>query len=153
MLLDYYDSLMIWHYCEWVQYYFCGYCEAKSWAGSDGGIKLHQHVTLVVMRYSHLLLLLCLGNKSFNKCCLPSLSWLLERFYLPLIEKTSFRVIICVLTVIMLCVSAYGISKVLYICILLVKGLWLCLWELWHSVINITILCGVDNGVPQLPQT
>ena len=33
----------------------------------------------------------------------------------------------------------------------LVKGLWLCLWELWHSVIN-TTLCGVDNGMPQLPQ-
>ena len=36
-----------------------------------------------------------------------------------------------------------------------VKGLWLCLWELWHSVINTTLhmLCDIDNRVPQLPQT
>ena len=38
----------------------------------------------------------------------------------------------------------------------LVKGRWLCLWELCHSVINAThtyVLCDVDNGVSQLPQT
>ena len=52
------------------------------------------------------------GGKFYTKCCRPSVSWLVERFYIPLIEKTSFKVIICVLSLVLLCVGVYGISKV-----------------------------------------
>ncbi|XP_067928680.1 protein patched homolog 1-like [Watersipora subatra] len=51
-------------------------------------------------------------NGSFNKCCNLSIESFVERFYLPFIDKTSFRVIICVTTVVTLCAAAYGISKV-----------------------------------------
>ena len=43
-------------------------------------------------------------------------------------------------------------SKILdTFCVSLANELWLCLWELWHSVIN-TVLRGADSPVPQLPQ-
>ena len=73
---------------------------------------------------------LTFGRMSIGKSCCYSLSertWL----WLPWVMILSFLV---------------GLS------IDVVKGL--CLWELWHFVINTTlVLPSVDNEVPQLPQT
>ena len=34
--------------------------------------------------------------------------------------------------------ASLSVVSVVYFYLILVKGLWLCLWELWHSVINTT---------------